>query len=838
MILAQAPAAVPPGDGDPSRWQFRWSLLDGLDGGLADDPSLLALLACGLSAMVAVSLWLYWRERHALPRPVLVGAAALRLMAIAGIVVALLGPEWRKAEQVIRPSRVVVLVDDSVSMAMPSDAQPSGASQSRTAQAGRLLLEQSLLARLTQTHLVSVAPTSAATKTKDFVSEASSAPMSAPSAGTDDESPGATFDLETVRPTAQETRLGDALQQTLEAFSGQPLAGIVLLSDGRQNAGRLPSEIATVAARQGTPVLTIGFGPERAGDNLAVRDLVAPSNAYPADEIELTAVVETTGASPATSVLSLYRRSENDPPEAAVLLHSQSLPTPPDEALAQQGDGRQPSQTITFKTKPEEVGRYVYSVRATPLPKESRTDDNVREATVEVVDRITRVLLWAGGPSRDYRFLRNQLQRDDSFVVDVRLQSAPAAAVQDARQVLEAFPETARALDEYDVVAAFDPDWSELDERGIELLSEWVSQRGGGLFYAPGVVNTPKWRQRDPSSEILKLLPVELPDRLALLTPLGSSSAASKPRPVRLTRAGGDAGFLWIAGSPEASREAWRAFDGFYRVGQIAAIRPGATVYAEAPTENNAGDAASVLFAEQFFGAGRVFYCGTTELWRLRKGNPSPFSTITTALLRRLAQGRLLSNSPGGSLQFERERYNLGDTMVLRVMRPSGAGDQADQPGGETDPARVQILSPSGETQTVQLEPGTSRREAGIARLPAEAEGVYEAVLNGAPGASQSAQARVVAPAAERVHPTRDARLLAEIARAGGGHYYPTAEAALAGAGEAPPVADALPSREETRIVYGSPDPDRGRRLGNLLLGVICGALIVEWLTRRLARLA
>ena len=89
--------------------------------------------------------------------------------------------------------------------------------------------------------------------------------------------------------------------------------------------------------------------------------------------------------------------------------------------------------------------------------------DLVREADVEIVDRKNRVLLLAGGPTREYQFLRNQLRRDHDTVVDVMLQTASGAVSQDANSILDHFPATMQELSEYDAIVAFDPDWIHLE---------------------------------------------------------------------------------------------------------------------------------------------------------------------------------------------------------------------------------------------------------------------------------------------------------------------------------------------------------------------------------------
>src|SRR5207245_5269224 len=56
------------------------------------------------------------------------------------------------------------------------------------------------------------------------------------------------------------SRLGDAIATTLDEFAGQPLAGIVVLSDGGSNRGEDPVAAAGRAAERRAPIFTVGIG--------------------------------------------------------------------------------------------------------------------------------------------------------------------------------------------------------------------------------------------------------------------------------------------------------------------------------------------------------------------------------------------------------------------------------------------------------------------------------------------------------------------------------------------------------------------------------------------------
>ena len=130
-------------------------------------------------------------------------------------------------------------------------------------------------------------------------------------------------------------------------------------------------------------------------------------------------------------------------------------------------------------------GKRDYVIRI-QVPADDKNDrDNQRSATVEIVDRRTKVLLVAGGPTREYRFLRNMLYRDDEVEVHVYLQTAEDTISQEADEVIYDFPQLDEELFEYDAIVAFDPDWEALDDGQIELIERWVSEEAGGCLSWP-----------------------------------------------------------------------------------------------------------------------------------------------------------------------------------------------------------------------------------------------------------------------------------------------------------------------------------------------------------------
>jgi len=100
-------------------------------------------------------------------------------------------------------------------------------------------------------------------------------------------------------------------------------------------------------------------------------------------------------------------------------------------------------------------------------------------------------------------------------------------------------------------------------------------------------------------------------------------------------------------------------------------------------------------------------------------------------------------------------------------------------------------------------------------------------------------EVRVKIPAKESEFPERNDALLREIADKTGGDYFVGMAAAVgtSGTGHAS-LAAAIKPQDQVTILPGTPDRSFERQLMGWLLGLICGVLCVEWLLRRLSKLA
>jgi hypothetical protein len=446
----------------------------------------------------------------------------------------------------------------------------------------------------------------------------------------------------------------------------------------------------------------------------------------------------------------------------------------------------------------------------------------------------------AGGPTREYQFLRNLLRRDRDTVVDVLLQTAAPGISQDAHEILDHFPETKQEISQYDAIVAFDPDWQHLDSDPaanadcVKLLEWWVGEESGGLVLVAGPIYTDEWvkdRQLDP---LLALYPVEFDRLLAEVS--DAKFGGENPGTIEFTREGQAAEFLWLGSSAGASKHAWDDFKGVYGYFRVKGKKPGATVYARFadPELGGGGEELPIYMAGQLYGAGRVFYLGSGEMWRLRALDEAYFEQFYTKLLRYVSQGRMLRGSRRGTLAVDMDSYLLGSTVNVeaRLTDPQHqplslakvVAEVTPQDGAPLMLALVADPNRKGSYrgQFVGLQPGSYRIELPIPESSEE---------------PLSRQIMVKVPDLEKDNPQRNDALLNEITSRTGGRYYVGMTAALGHKG-VPPLAGQL--KDETRLTLkpGSRDKPWEQLWMTWLLCGICGVLCLEWLIRRLSRLA
>jgi hypothetical protein len=268
--------------------------------------------------------------------------------------------------------------------------------------------------------------------------------------------------------------------------------------------------------------------------------------------------------------------------------------------------------------------------------------------------------------------------------------------------------------------------------------------------------------------------------------------------------------------------------------------KPGARTYARFSDPNTSLDGdLPIYLAGHFYGAGRVFFQASGEIWRLRAVNDAYFGRYYTKLIRWVSQGRLLRDSNRGVLLVDKDRCLLGDFVSVRAI----LNDAQHEPL-TAERVNAALSHPDGRRTNLELRRVQDAAREGMyqAQFTATLEGNYGIELqppHATEGELLTREVRSVIPELETKRPERNDPLLKEMAEKTGGRYYIGLSAALNrdGAGRAP-VFNLLDPRDQVTYVAGAPDKIFDRLLMTWLMGILCGALCLEWLIRRLSKLA
>jgi uncharacterized membrane protein len=528
-----------------------------------------ALLLLALLAAAAVALALRglagepWRRRGAL----------LALRATACLVALFLVAE--PAVQLLQTARVkgrfAVLVDASRSMNFPAGA----GGEPRTAVAAAA-------ARAARERLAGLADR---VNVEWWRFDREAAPSDAASLAAGGRAEGAGTDL-----------LG-ALRAAGAGGAGRQLAGALVLSDGADHGalegGVGPAERAELRAL-GFPVSTLSVA-DQAPRDLAIERAAADEFAFVRSTVRVEVTLRARGFGGERVDLVLRR-------EGAVVASARVDLRPGQERY-----------TATLQFVPQATGTFVLTAAAPVFPGEAIAENNARSFVLRVIRDRVRVLLVAGRPTWDERFLRGLLKQDPnvdlvSFYI-LRTNTDEAGPQEELSlipfPVAEIFGEQLRTFDAVLFVNfAYGP-YRALDiERHLPALRDWI-RAGGGFAMLGGDQSFGEGRYG--TSALAEVLPVEA------LEGLGVAAAESR---ARLTGDGRRHPVTALATGEGANDSAWGALPALPALNRTRALpaESGAQVLLEAPAVQVEGRPAP-LVAVREAGAGRVLAVATDHSW-------------------------------------------------------------------------------------------------------------------------------------------------------------------------------------------------------------------------------
>jgi uncharacterized membrane protein len=674
------------------------------------------LLAVAAATAIAVLALLTYRGVSATDRPrdraVLIG---LRIAALAVLLFCLFRPTLILKAAVPQQNFLGVLVDDSRSMSI---ADRDGQTRSAFVQRQLSGPNAQLLEALSQRFVVR------------FFSFASSSDRVASAAD--------------LKFGGTATRLGQALDRARDELSGLPLAGLVMVSDGADTSDAAIDETLASLKARSIPVFTVGVGQERFARDIQVTRVETPRSVLKGTALVVDVVLSQTGYGGQTVPLSV----EDD----GRIVSTEQVTLPPDGESA----------TVKVRFTANEAGARTFKFKVPTQAGEQVTQNNARDALIQVNDRAEKILYYEGEPRFELKFVRRAVEDDKNLQVVTLDRTAEnkyyRQAVTNPDELIGGFPKTREELFAYRAIILGSVEAASFTPEQLRMLADFVNKRGGGLLMLGGRRSFAEggWG----GTPVGEVLPVVIEN---------SNTKYFSEVQARPTRAGATFPVTQIAGDERASSAKWNDLPPVTAVNSVRIAKPGATVLLTG-IDNRRQD--QIVLAYQRYGRGKAIAMPIQDSWLWRMDAKVAVTDTTHAMFWRRLIRWLVDGVPGQvNVSTTADRVEPGEPIKLTA-------EVLDSAYVEVNDSRViaKVTSPSGKTTEIPVEWTVTRDGEYRASFTPDESGIYDIRVAAARDQKDlgagGMHVRVSAGDAEYFDAAMRAPLLKRIAEDTGGRFF------------------------------------------------------------------
>jgi uncharacterized membrane protein len=548
-----------------------------------------------------------------------------------------------------------------------------------------------------------------------------------------------------LRFAGPRTRFESATDLLAQEMGTLPLTGVVVLSDGVDNASQQLTESINRLEKRKVPFYTVGVGSEEITRDAEVIKVDSPREMLK----DSTAVVNVQFKSSGLT----GRKAVIDVRENGTFVKTQDVTLPADNQVGE--------AEIDVPVKNEGNQIFSFSIR---VPDDRIAENNTLDSLITVRNDHPSILYLEGEPRWEYKFIRRSVLDDPNLVVESLLRSSQnkyyRQGIDDKQKLEEGFPKKKEDLFAYSGIVLGSIESTFFTQEQLNMIVEFVSERGGGFLMLGGRNSLSSGRfQNSPISDIL---PVELLTEKAM-------PVVDKVKLVP-TDAGRNHNLMRLSGDPATNNKIWNqlpALEDFNRLGEV---KPGGVVLARGEPENSSGT--PVLLAFQRYGRGRtmIFATGSSWHWQMEMSSEDQTHELFWKQMLRW----LVSASPAAvSVTTDKDTYLPGELVNI-------SADVANKEFKRLNNARVttRLTGPDGSNEALAMDwsgsqDGNYQTQVGASTK----EGTYQLEMEATLGTEKLGTYRTAFQVKDRPIEFYDAALdatnLKSIATQTGGRYYP-----------------------------------------------------------------
>lgn len=432
--------------------------------------------------------------------------------------------------------------------------------------------------------------------------------------------------------TGFRTQLSDALKGISHEMTGNDLNGIILFSDGCD-----PSLAESLSDEHNfdVPVYSVGIGNEEKIKDIHLMN-VEPENIIYLDlDADVSLSIKTSGCQEESTDIILLEE-EKEIARQKFFIKKDGL------------------ENIKMKFRPLSSGWHRYSVVVVPLSNEQVTINNMAVFYLFVIQGKMKILFIEGTPGLDFKFIKKVLEEDKNLKIDYLVYKNKKEFFNIDRRYLTVFPEK-KQLFNYNIIILSSVPYSNLTDKQIILLKDFVEKTGGGFLFLTGE-NSSGYT----GSELEKILPVTFPKEHLFYDNIFN--------PV-LTRDGNIHPVMRFDPDTEKNTKIWNELPGLTGIMAINKIKIGALLLALHPgLKFNSGFLVFMVLQE--YGRGRTMVVNAGGLWRWDFlmwgiGDKNAYaSKYWTNIMRWLGNKEKKRNF---NFEVDKRLCIVGDTLSVRI---------------------------------------------------------------------------------------------------------------------------------------------------------------------------
>ena len=502
-----------------------------------------------------------------------------------------------------------------------------------------------------------------------------------------------------------------------------PLAGVVLLTDGRDTSDSNPLTVANQLGIIGAPVCPVALGSIYRPRDLSIGTVDYPQTVFLDDKAVLNAKILAFGFDNEEVTVVLEKDGQ--------LIEEKTITTANGGA------------DVEFNLDASEEARQQYTLTVRPEEGETREDNNVSAFAMTVVDDRANVLLIEGESRWEFRFLHRALDRDE------RVRESSVVFEQPYIEQLNSsffatelnVPTDPTKIDEspladVDVVIIGDVAPDKLTDDLLRLLDRYVSELGGTVVFQAGKRYMPMAYDNELLS---KLLPIQSASEVNLTALSEARSPRERGMHLFITAEALDEAMFQFVEDRFANRRFWQSLPG-HSWAVVSEVKPGANVFAcvadEVKQKDLQYERENALIAHQFYGFGQVLWLGidSTWRWRFREGDRY-HHRFWGQLARWAASNKASAGNDSVRLKLSATELQQGEDLEIKALWASRAINQNPNTRATAVVKRLDGDDADQVFAQVQLEPEEGRTRSHSAKVLSPPTGAYrvELLIDGQP---------------------------------------------------------------------------------------------------------